>query len=65
MLVLGIEVGDAIVIDGKTKVILVRSRDGKARLGFKAPIGVRIVREKVLQRDIEQALAEAQEQPHE
>lgn len=65
MLVLGLAEGDAVIVDGRIKVFLVRGKEGRARIGFIAPQSVRIVREKVLQRDIELALTEAQEQPHE
>lgn len=47
MLVLSRKLNEAIVIDGGIRVMVVGIRGNQVRLGFEAPLGVRIFREEL------------------
>lgn len=57
MLVLSRKVGEAIQIDGPARVVLVRVAGGAVRLGIESPQGVKILREELLSRDRDPAVA--------
>lgn len=50
MLILSRKPGDAILIDGGIRIVVLAADSGGVRLGFDAPASVGIVREEVAQR---------------
>jgi len=54
MLILSRKVGDAILIDGGIRIVVLATDGGGVRLGIEAPASVGIVREEVVQRIAEE-----------
>ena len=52
MLVLSRKVGESILISESIRVTLVQAANGRIRLGIDAPPEVRVLREELLERDI-------------
>lgn len=54
MLILSRKVGDAILIDGGIRIVVLAVDSGGVRLGIEAPSSVGIIREEVVQRIAEE-----------